>query len=84
MLVELDLRLLLCFSRKLFVVKNDSETPVFGSGSTLYTGVHYTQVNTVFLGYDIGNKQIVYSHIKSQKYRQRSLPHLLQSLFTAS
>ena len=46
MLVELDLRLLPYFSRKLVVVKNDIETLFSGNGLQ-NQGAHYTQVNSL-------------------------------------
>ena len=51
MLVELDLKKITTVL--LFVVKNDIETLFFWkgaskSGCALYTGVHYTQVNTIY------------------------------------
>ena len=54
MLVELDLRFQLSFSRKSVVVKNNVETCFFLKqasilGCALYTGAHYTQVNMVML-----------------------------------
>ena len=50
MLVELDLRLLLYFFRKLFAAKNDIETLFFWkqaskSGCTLYTGKYGIQAH---------------------------------------
>ena len=51
MLLELDLRMLLYFFRKLSVVRKNiklffRETS-FKMGCMLYTGAHYTRVNTV-------------------------------------
>ena len=54
MLVELDLKLLLYFSRKLIVDKNDIETLFFWkqalkSGCALYMGAHCAWVNMVVI-----------------------------------